>query len=96
MDNVQQYNSGRITPLIGIGSGINGNVYRIIGDNKVVKFLNRWPKFGLDFNRVNQAVNQATREFEVCRDLFSKGISVPRPYGVYRLNFARISALGNS
>lgn len=63
-----------------IGRGSGGPVYHI-GDNKVAKF--EWDT-GF-FGPISSKGKQIQREYEIARELYEGGVSVPEPFGVFSL-----------
>jgi len=64
-------------------SGADGPVYRI-SDSKAAKF--EWARdWTRSFTYVSFSGKVIQNEFEVCRALYEHGVSVPKPYGVFRL-----------
>lgn len=71
-----------------IASGADGEVYRL-NENLVGKFSR--PFSWIHSNSLKakkELLDAATKEFETARDLYSAGISVPRPLGVFSLDVA--------
>jgi len=72
-----------------IGSGSDGPVYRI-SDDKVAKF--EWAG-GLGvpggFFAVSPIGKRIQNESEVCKFLYENGVSVPKPYGIFRIKQPR-------
>lgn len=73
-------------PLERIGTltgGADGLVYKL-GDDKVAKF--QWPTNWESWLwRVSPSGNKIRKEYEIARELYDAGISVPNPYGVFKL-----------
>ena len=65
-------------------SGADGPVYRI-SEDKVAKFgwaNGNWESLVYAVSPVGEVVQ---KEYEICKALYEKGVSVPQPYGVFRL-----------
>ncbi len=67
-----------------IGDGADGLVYKL-GDGRVAKF--QYAREGLKslFWKVSPTGERIQKEYEIARRLYEKGVSVPEPYGIFKL-----------
>lgn len=67
-----------------IGDGADGLVYRL-GDDRVAKF--QYAREGLKslFWKVSPTGERIQQEYEISRILYENGVSVPEPYGIFKL-----------
>lgn len=66
-----------------LSSEADGLLYRL-GDDKVAKF--QWPTDRESWLwRVSPSGNRIRQEYEITRRLYEGGVSVPRPYGIFKL-----------